>query len=83
MKTPLDRPGGIIVRGKSSASSHEKHQLRPAGVPKVGKPFPGSEVLKLLVHGCQNKEIAATLRISLFTVATHMVNIFEKLQVGN
>lgn len=41
------------------------------------------EVLELLVHGCQNKEIAATLRISLFTVATHMVNIFEKLQVGN
>ena len=38
--------------------------------------------MELLVHGCQNKEIAATLRISLFTVATHMVNIFEKLPGG-
>lgn len=53
--------------------------------------FPGAEslssrqreVLELLTHGCQNKEIAATLRISLPTVATHMVGIFEKLQVGN
>lgn len=53
--------------------------------------FPGAEslssrqreVLELLTHGCQNKEIAATLRISLATVATHMVNIFEKLQVSN
>jgi DNA-binding NarL/FixJ family response regulator len=39
--------------------------------------------MELLAHGCRNKEIAATLRISLPTVATHMVNIFEKLQVGN
>ncbi len=41
------------------------------------------EILELLVQGCQNKEIATTLSISLNTVATHMVNIFEKLQVGN
>lgn len=39
--------------------------------------------MELLANGCQNKEIATTLRISLSTVATHMVSIFEKLQVGN
>lgn len=41
------------------------------------------EVLRLLVAGCANKEIAARLAISLRTVEGHLGNIFSKLGVGS
>ena len=40
-----------------------------------------SEVLDLLSHGKSNKEIAANLSISEFTVKGHLRNIFAKLNV--
>ena len=41
------------------------------------------DVLRLVSIGKTNKEIAATLRISLSTVATHIRNIFAKAGVGH
>ncbi len=41
------------------------------------------EVLRLLGHGLTNAEIAARLFISTKTVATHVGNIFAKLQLRN
>ncbi len=42
-----------------------------------------TEVLRLLGYGLTNAEIAARLYISTKTVATHVGNIFSKLQVRN
>ena len=41
------------------------------------------EVLRLLGQGLTNAEIAARLYISTKTVATHVGNIFAKLQLRN
>ncbi|HSG26333.1 MAG TPA: response regulator transcription factor [Anaerolineales bacterium] len=41
------------------------------------------EVLKLIVKGCRNREIAAQLVISEKTVGNHISNIFSKLQVND
>jgi len=42
-----------------------------------------AEVLRLVVSGLTNKEIAGKLSISLNTVKTHLKTIFEKLAVTN
>jgi DNA-binding NarL/FixJ family response regulator len=39
------------------------------------------EILNLLSKGCVDKEIAEALRISVWTVHTHLRKIYEKLQV--
>lgn len=39
------------------------------------------EILNLLVSGKPQKQIAATLHLSPFTIATHMKNIYAKLHV--
>lgn len=41
------------------------------------------EVLRCIAEGSTNREIADYLCISLSTVATHVRNIFEKIQVSN
>lgn len=41
------------------------------------------EVLRHIVRGLQNKEIARTLVIAESTVETHLGNIYRKLNVGN
>jgi len=41
------------------------------------------EILKLLVEGLNNTEIAATLMISLSTVKFHVSSVFAKLGVSN
>ncbi len=41
------------------------------------------EVLKLIVDGCSNQEIADALTISLFTVKNHVCNIIQKLAVDD
>lgn len=42
-----------------------------------------AEILYWISEGKQNKEIAACLNISLFTVQKHTKNIYRKLQVHN
>jgi DNA-binding NarL/FixJ family response regulator len=39
------------------------------------------EILRVIVDGLSNEEIAARLQISVRTVATHVQNVFRKLQV--
>jgi DNA-binding NarL/FixJ family response regulator len=39
------------------------------------------EILSLLAEGCPNKEIASRLSISIGTVRTHLMHIYEKLHV--
>lgn len=39
------------------------------------------EIVSYVVHGFANREIARRLRISERTVSTHVVNIYEKLDV--
>lgn len=42
-----------------------------------------AEVLGLVSHGLQNKQIAHLLGISIGTVGQHLKNIYQKLGVGN
>lgn len=41
------------------------------------------EILILVASGRENKAIANTLNISVFTVQTHIHNLFERLGVQN
>ena len=41
------------------------------------------EVIALLTHGRQNKEIARVLGITEHTVEQHLKHIYQKLNVGN
>jgi DNA-binding NarL/FixJ family response regulator len=41
------------------------------------------EIMGLLAQGCQNKDVAARLYISVETVKVHVRNIYHKLGAGN
>ena len=41
------------------------------------------EVLACLAQGRSNREIAATLSVTLATVKSHLVRIYAKLEAGN
>ena len=41
------------------------------------------EILQLLAEGKSNKEVAAVLNLSLYTVETHRGNILQKLNLHN
>jgi DNA-binding NarL/FixJ family response regulator len=60
-------------------------RLRTGGAPKQDDPFTERErdVVKLLVRGASNKEIASALFLSEGTVKNHVTNILEKLEVGD
>lgn len=40
-------------------------------------------MLRLVARGLDNREIAAELRVSTYTVANRLRTIFDKLQVSN
>ena len=50
-----------------------------------GEGFPEREmdVLQLVAQGLSNREIAATLGLSINTVECHAKNIYRKLEVAN
>lgn len=55
----------------------------PAAAPPESEPLTPreQEILALLADGLSNKEIAARLFISFFTVRAHLMHIYEKLHV--
>jgi len=60
-----------MIKGKTFGETEEKLTARE------------KEILKLLVDGKRNKEIAEKLFISVRTVDTHRTNIMRKLKVNN
>lgn len=56
---------------------------RPAGPESASLTPREREIVEALAQGCQYKEIADRLEISISTVRTHLQRIYEKLQVGN
>lgn len=57
-------------------AKHEKHEPSPL----VGLEL---EVLRLVARGLDNREIAAELHVSTYTVANRLRTIFDKLHVNN
>lgn len=41
------------------------------------------EVLALIAGGCSNKEIAASLQISVYTVQNHVQSLLKQLELKN
>lgn len=72
LRKPAEKPPG--ENGKA-----------PADLPGLPDPLSNREmeVLKLLVEGCSNQEIANRLVISLATAKTHVRNILNKLTVDD
>ncbi|MGH7802653.1 MAG: LuxR C-terminal-related transcriptional regulator [Thermodesulfobacteriota bacterium] len=56
-------------------------KVKPVLKPKLTKKE--GEIIKLVVQGCNNKQIAKKLFISENTVKSHLVHIFKKLGVGH
>lgn len=71
----------IAARQASGASTDGKDDL----LPSLPEPLSNREleVLKLLVDGCSNQQIANQLVISLATAKTHVRNILNKLCVDD
>ncbi len=42
-----------------------------------------TEILKLLIRGYDNREIAEALCVSIHTVKAHLTSVFRKLNVKN
>ncbi|MBL9208929.1 MAG: response regulator transcription factor [Opitutaceae bacterium] len=62
----------------------QQHDLARDGVPKVGGPHLTSreiEVLQLVAEGQANKQVAATLGISIKTVEKHRQHLMDKLNI--
>ena len=59
---------------------HQTASLHPLVKPLTRREL---EVLRLLVGGCADKEIAQRLFISVATVKRHVANIYGKLNVNN
>jgi len=80
-----------VARGESPLDPRAaRHLLRPRSAPSdqpVDHPVDLSpretQVLRLVVEGLLNKQIAQRLGISLRTVEMHRGNMMDRLQVGN
>ena len=73
----VDYVGEILaVIGKTAKTSLTSELVEPLSEREI-------EVLRLLVAGLSNREIAGKLVLSLGTVKTHIHNIYGKLGVRN
>lgn len=60
--------------------SHPAGSVTAYAVPLTGREL---NVLRLIAHGCSNKDIAAELSVSELTVRTHVSNILSKLHLAS
>lgn len=63
----------LVRRGWSASRLAERYRLTPREI----------EIAELVCDGASNADIAAIAELSLATVKTHLVRIFEKLDVDN
>jgi DNA-binding NarL/FixJ family response regulator len=75
----------VNVRKPAEKPPSENGKTQSAVLPNLPEPLSNREleVLKLLVDGCSNQEIANHLVISLATAKTHVRNILNKLAVDD
>ena len=78
---------GAYVRRLLSAFDEEVKPVAPAGIAVAGLAEPLTarelEILRLIVAGLRNQEIADQLVISLSTVKRHIANAYGKLGVDH
>jgi DNA-binding NarL/FixJ family response regulator len=80
-------PGGgrLALPAVRASETTRRAQLQPDAPARSVEPGPLThrehDVLKLIVEGCANKEIARRLVIHENTVKTHVKRIFDKLGV--
>ena len=80
---PFD-PDELLARVRRFARRRPRAARRsPAPMPDLGLTFREQEVLRLLVRGLRQAEIASELFISPKTVATHIQRILSKLNVNS
>lgn len=77
-----------VYRGETALSSRVAATLADVASGKAGQPQTvlqerEREVLELMAKGQRNKEIAATLFLSVSTVEKHIASLFQKLEVTN
>jgi len=75
----------VNIRKPADRQPGENGKVQTADLPSLPEPLSNREmeVLKLLVDGCSNQEIANRLVISLATAKTHVRNILNKLTVDD
>ena len=71
----------VLRASVQGAARHEPEPTRTGNAPKLSQRE--IEVLKLVVEGSSNQEIAEKLYLSVETVKTHMRRIMEKLAVSD
>lgn len=75
----------VNVRPQKTQSAATNGNAEAGDLPSLPEPLSNREleVLKLLVDGCSNRQIANRLVISLATAKTHVRNILNKLSVDD
>lgn len=82
----INQPETLLIRSLLMLEQHAHpagRNLPPMPLPKAENPLSTREieVMRLIVEGCINKEIADKLGISLTTVITHRKNLMQKLGI--
>ncbi|MEI7900410.1 MAG: response regulator transcription factor [bacterium] len=74
--------GGSPISGSVARKIVDFLRAKPAGRPSAVELAPREQaVLRLLADGCPYKEIGARMQVSISTVRTYIVRIYEKLHV--
>lgn len=80
----LDTLLAAFRRNSTESVHHSKNTKHPVIVPPLDPlSVRELEVLRLMVRGDSNQEIAATLVLSIDTIKRHVSNIFSKLEAKN
>lgn len=74
-------PRRIVATFIERATTYMQQRTAPAPIPKISRRE--AEVLRLLVDGCSNKEIAGELGIIEGTVKAHVVQLMRKTGAPN